>query len=212
MKKRLLQCDFDGTLTEEDVSFLILDRYAEGDWRAILKEYQSGAISVGAFNNRAFAMVKQEQATLEDLVCNEAKLRPGLSALVEYCRLNNIEMAIVSNGLDFYIRALLGKNGLNHLRVIAATTEFTSSGLDSHYYASDGRELMAEFKEYYTNSFIQRGFQVFYAGNGPSDIPASKLAEHTFATDSLLDFYIQQGVPHTPFNDLHDIVAGLRSL
>lgn len=77
MQKTLLQCDFDGTLTEEDVSFLILDRYAEGDWRAILREYQAGAISVGAFNNRAFSMVKQQKKTLETLVCNEAKLRPG---------------------------------------------------------------------------------------------------------------------------------------
>ncbi|KTB48559.1 2-hydroxy-3-keto-5-methylthiopentenyl-1-phosphate phosphatase [Dehalogenimonas alkenigignens] len=211
MQKTLLQCDFDGTLTEEDVSFLILDRYAEGDWRAILKEYQSGTISVGAFNNRAFSMVKQEKKTLETLVCNEAKLRPGLIELVEYCRLNQIEMVIVSNGLDFYIRALLEKSRLNHIRVIAATTAFTPSGLDSHYIGSDGGELMVAFKEHYTEKFIERGFRVFYAGNGPSDIPASKLAVHTFATDSLLDYYIQHGARHTPFKDLRDIVEGLKS-
>jgi len=47
--KILIQSDFDGTLTQEDTSFLILDKFAKGDWRKILEEYRSGKISVGQF-------------------------------------------------------------------------------------------------------------------------------------------------------------------
>ena len=39
MKKTAVQLDFDGTVTEEDVSFLLLDRFANGDWRKYLAEY-----------------------------------------------------------------------------------------------------------------------------------------------------------------------------
>ena len=38
--KTLIQCDFDGTVTEEDVSFFLLDAFAQGDWRALLREYK----------------------------------------------------------------------------------------------------------------------------------------------------------------------------
>jgi len=29
----IIQSDFDGTITEEDVSFALLDVFAQGDWR-----------------------------------------------------------------------------------------------------------------------------------------------------------------------------------
>ncbi len=212
MTKTLLQCDFDGTLTQEDVSFLILDRFAEGDWHSVLCDYQEGKIPVGDFNNRAFAMVKKDRATLEKLVKDEARLRPGLHELVEYCRTHKIVMTVVSNGLDFYIKALLSHNDLGHIKISAARTIFTPNGLDARYYGHDGQELITEFKANYTKKFIEEGYRVLYAGNGPSDIPASRLATHTFAIESLLEYYRREKLPHTPFSDLNDIVAGLKGL
>ena len=210
--RKLLQCDFDGTLSVGDISFLILEKYAEGDWRAVLKDYQEGNIPVGDFNNRAFAMVKKDRHTLEKLVRDEGQLRPGLHELVNYCQLHDITVTVVSNGLDFYIKTLLDHNGYGHLDITAARTVFTPAGLDARYYDHHGRELLSEFKESYTRKFISQGYRVYYAGNGPSDIPASRLTAHTFATESLLDYYQREKLPHTPFDDLTDIVKGLATL
>jgi len=212
MTNTLLQCDFDGTLTQEDVSFLILERFAEGDWKSILRDYQGGKITVGEFNYRAFAMVKQNRAALEKLVREEARLRPGVHELVEYCHNNGIVIMIVSNGLDFYIETLLGHNGFGQIGIAAARTIFTPYGLDARYYDPDNHEMLNEFKASYTHRFIEQGFRVLYAGNGPSDVPASRLAAHTFATESLLEYYQNQKLPHTPFQDLNDIVVGLKKL
>ena len=52
--KTLVQCDFDGTITEEDVSFLLLDTFTDGNWRQMLEDYHEGRISVGVFNTRAY--------------------------------------------------------------------------------------------------------------------------------------------------------------
>ncbi|MDV2989232.1 MAG: MtnX-like HAD-IB family phosphatase [Dehalogenimonas sp.] len=210
--KTLLQCDFDGTITEGDISFLILERYAEGDWRAVLRDYQQGIISVGDFNNRAFAFVKQNRETLENLVREEGRIRPGLTELVDFCAKQDITMTVVSNGLDFYIKTLLGNNGFSHIKIIAAKTVFTPRGMDARYYNHHGEEVLSQFKESYTRQFIEQGYKVYYAGNGPSDVPASRLAAHAFATESLLDFYRRENLPHTSFEDLRDIVTGLKSL
>ena len=48
--KTIIQCDFDGTITEEDQAFLLLDAFARGNWRQLLTDYREGKISVGNFN------------------------------------------------------------------------------------------------------------------------------------------------------------------
>ena len=62
--KTLIQCDFDGTITEKDVSYLILDAFSTGDWRQLLAQYREDKIPVGYFNMKAFAMVKADRPTL----------------------------------------------------------------------------------------------------------------------------------------------------
>jgi len=47
----IIQCDFDGTITEEDVSFMLLDTFAQGDWRKWFQQYRENKISVGDFIN-----------------------------------------------------------------------------------------------------------------------------------------------------------------
>ena len=45
--KTAVQCDFDGTITVEDVSYLLLDNFADGNWRELLKDYTAGKMPVG---------------------------------------------------------------------------------------------------------------------------------------------------------------------
>ncbi len=81
-RKMLIQCDFDGTITEEDVSFTLLDIFANGDWRQQLNEYKEGKISVGCFNTRAFAMVKADRQSLLEAIKGQVKVRAGFHELV----------------------------------------------------------------------------------------------------------------------------------
>src|SRR3989338_2396129 len=105
--KTLIQCDFDGTVTEEDVSFTLLDTFADGNWRERLKDYQAGRISVGRFNTEAFAMVKADRATLIKVARSQVRIRAGFTDFLAYCRRKGLRLVIVSNGLDFYIEEIL---------------------------------------------------------------------------------------------------------
>ena len=110
--KALVQCDFDGTVTEEDISFLLLDAFAQGDWRQLLRQYREHKISVGEFNTRAFAMVKADKHRLLEALQGGVKVRAGFHELVTYSLEKGLRLVIVSNGLDFYIRAVLKGLGL----------------------------------------------------------------------------------------------------
>src|SRR4030042_1070415 len=134
----IIQSDFDGTLTEEDVSFALLDAFAEGDWRKLYEQYRQNKMTVGDFNTRAFAMVKAGRDGLLRVAREEVKLREGLRNLVNYCQDRGFRFLVVSNGLDFYIKAILEDVGLGNIEVYAARTSFSPEGLKVQYIGPDG--------------------------------------------------------------------------
>ncbi len=214
MTKTLVQCDFDGTITEEDVSFLMLDAFTDGDWRQIWKEYITGKITVGVFNTRAFAMVKVDRQTLLDFMFKSGgvKVRPGFRELLDYCSRKDYKAVIVSNGLDFYIKAILDNMGINGIDVFAAQCRFSPEGMVVSYIGPDGSRMEAGFKETYTGLFQKEGYRVVYVGNGLSDIYPARRAHYVFATGDLLKRCRETKLECQPFNDLNDVVRGLSVL
>lgn len=207
--KTLIQCDFDGTITEEDVSFHILDKFATRSWRPWLKQYQEGKISVGLFNTTVFSFVEADEETLCDYVTSVAKVRQGFTNLLDFSRQQNFEFVITSNGLDFYIRFILDGLGIKNVKFYAATSRFDPEGMKVQYIGPDGDEVLDKFKESYTRLFMEQGYQIIYIGNGISDFPSAKLAYRVFATQDLAECCEENHLKYTPFNDFNDVIEGL---
>ncbi|MDZ4230504.1 MAG: MtnX-like HAD-IB family phosphatase [Dehalococcoidales bacterium] len=208
--KMLVQCDFDGTVTEEDVSFMLLDTFAEGNWRERLKEYEAGRISVGRFNMEAFSMIKVGREALLEVVRRKTKVRPGFKEMVAYCRRRGIRFVIVSNGLDFYIKEIMDGLGLEDVEIFAARTHFHPGSIEVHYVGPEGNYLDDNFKGAYVNSFLGEGYCVVYMGNGTSDILASKDCHHIFATSTLLSHCERTGRECTPFTDFAEVLSVIK--
>jgi len=207
--KTIVQCDFDGTITEKDVSFLILDAYTNGNWRQYWGQYQRGEISVGAFNAKAFAMVKADEPTLLDFIKNRVRVRAGFDKLLSCCEKKGFQFAIVSNGLEFYIKAILKDLGMADIEVFAAQTRFGASGIDIRYIGPQGDRLEDSFKEAYVRLFRDRGYRVVYIGNGASDFSPARQSHHIFATGDLLSQCRDAKLDCTPFADLNDVTKVL---
>lgn len=210
--RTLVQCDFDGTITEEDVSFMLLDMFADGNWRERLEEYEAGRITVGRFNTEAFSMVKADRATLVKAALDGVKIRAGFKEFVAYCRQKGFRLAIVSNGLDFYIDEILSDIGADGIEFRAARTIFHPGRLEVSYIGPDGRRLDDNFKGSYLNSFLEQGYRVIYIGNGTSDFSPASLSHHIFATGSLVSRCRQNSVICTPFNDFREVTREMESL
>ena len=205
----LIQSDFDGTLTIGDVSFQILDEFTGESWRLLLDDYMSGKISVNRFNATVFAKVKANKDTLERFVCDNAIIRPGLSELLNVCRERNFRFVIVSNGMRFYIDAILKMIGYPDIEFAAAHATFRPGWLEAWYEDPDGNLLEDGFKEAYTMRFLRQGYRVVYIGNGTSDFAPASMCSHIFSIDNLTQSCQKAGVAYTAFNDLHDVVRGL---
>jgi 2-hydroxy-3-keto-5-methylthiopentenyl-1-phosphate phosphatase len=203
--KILVQCDFDGTVTTEDVSFMLLDAFAKGDWRVLDEEYNSGKITVGQFNEQAFALVRAGKQEMLDYLKGKVVIRRGFKSFVQLCRKKGFRLVIVSNGLDFYIRQILTDIGLDNLEFHASETRFQANRVKVRYVGPDGKEVDAEFKDKYVRHFIKGGYYVVYIGNGTSDLSAAKGAQHVFATESLLKHCRRTGLTCVPFTSFHEI-------
>jgi len=187
--KTLVQCDFDGTVTEEDASFFLLDAFAQGDWRRLLREYKEHRISVGKFNTKAFAMVKTDKPTLLEALEGKVKVRAGIHELVNYCLRKGFKLVIVSNGAFFH-----------------------PEGMKVHYAGPDGKRIEDGFKEAHIKSFLKLGYGVIYIGNGASDVAPAKYAQYVFATGELLAYCRENNLNCKPFENLIDVVRDLEQI
>ncbi len=211
-KKTVVQCDFDGTVTHGDVSFLILDAFARENWRALLDEYMSGAITVGNFNTRAFHMVTADERKLLDFVKGKVQVRAGFKSFLAYCRRRDFRLVVVSNGVAFYIRAILNNLGGEDIEVHAAEAQFDPAGMKVAYIGPDGKPLDDDFKGTFTRLFLKDGYRVIYVGNGISDLSPARQAHHIFATGDLLDACQHHNLKCVPFNTFKEVVKGLEQL
>lgn len=211
-QQTLVQCDFDGTVTIGDVSFQILDEFTGNGWRGLFEEYVQGKMSVNRFNATVFSKVKADKETLERFVREKAVIRPGLPALLKACQERNFRFVIVSNGMMFYIDAIIKMLGIRGVEFMAARANFHPGGVEAWYEGPDGRPVEDGFKEAYTRDYLKQGYRVVYIGNGTSDFAPARLCSHIFSIDNLTAACKEAGVAYTPFTDLYEVAEGLAKL
>ena len=207
----LIQCDFDGTVTFEDASFLMLDTFARGDWREINRVYEAGLMTVGKFNDEAFGLVRATKEELLKSIEGKVKVRPGFRQFVSFCRRTGLRLAIVSNGLDFYIEDILAREGLHDVEVHAASTRFHGISLSVQYYGPDGQPVDDAFKARFVSHFLDEGYRVVYIGDGSSDYVPARQCDRIFATGTLLRKCIESGIAHCHFDDFNEIERAMQS-
>jgi len=210
--KTLVQCDFDGTLTVGEVSHILLEEFAEGDWKAVGKDYREGRITVEECNARQFAMVSASRETLTDFLLHSGRvvLRDSFKDLLDYGKQHDFDFAIISNGLQFYIDIILENLGIDNIEVFAAQSRFRTDGIELIYIGPDGSRMSSGFKAAYADMLRARGYEtLYYLGDGSADVAPARHATRIFATDKLPRFCREEGLDCTPFEDLHDVVKAL---
>lgn len=214
LKNVAVQCDFDGTITEEEVSILLLERFAEGDWKQWDDDFYQGRMSVKECTKRCFALVETDERTMTDFVLNSGhvRVRDGFAEFRDYCKKKDFPFHVVSNGLVFYIEAVLNKIGISDTEIIAAQNRFSPGGMTVEFPGPDGKESDIDLKEQYILHLREKGYDVVCIGDSVSDIPAARHAACVFATGALQGHCRRENINYLPFDSFHDIIRGLEGL
>ena len=204
--------DFDDTAAEQNVAELLLKRFGDPTWQDVRERLMSRDLTLKEYQEIVFRNIQADRATMQGYVKNNASLRPYFGELWSYCRSNDFPMAIVSLGLDFYIEALLEKEGFHEVPVFAVNTEFTPQGIQFEYrHARPGRERQGISKGLVVDRFRERGHCIFYAGDGMSDFEAADRADVLFAHRILARECSRRDIPFHPFTDFKDVLLAVQA-
>jgi 2,3-diketo-5-methylthio-1-phosphopentane phosphatase len=207
--------DFDGTVTMRDVGAEIVATFAEPGW-----EEGYGRFRAGEFGGRQAMeweyrhLPAGRQAEMVEYAYSHGELRPGLRELVELCRANDIPIEIASNGMDFYIQAVLSRDGFGDLPFVAPKTRFTDAGEVQISFAPDvqacDRTGLCKCARVWR--LRAEGRTVVYAGDGVSDFCVAGEADIVLARADLVSYCKKQGIAYRPFEDLEDVRAEVLGL
>ena len=205
--------DFDDTAAAQNVAELLLNRFGDPSWMEVRQRFRDGELNLKEYQEITFRNVRADRPAMQHYVREYATLRPYFGELYQFCRAHGIPIAVVSQGLDFYISALLERDGFADVPIYAVDTEFQNGQIYYHYYhAYPGRESQGNSKALIVERFQQQGHYVIFAGDGTSDQEASVQADMVFAHRTLARFCESEGIDYQPFNDFKNVLLTLREL
>jgi len=216
--KPIIVCDFDGTITQVDVTDLVLSQLAHPSWREVEQEWARGLIGSRECLKRQMALVDASARELNALIDSVA-IDPHFESFYRFVRRNRVAFHVVSDGFDLIIRRVLRNSGLNG--PLHNGTHLFSSRLKVR-----GRRLESSFP--YSGppcghdcatckvEIIRRlrggGNRVVFIGDGLSDQFAAQAADVVFAKRQLLAHCRQNGIPCTPFENFAELQAELAAI
>jgi 2-hydroxy-3-keto-5-methylthiopentenyl-1-phosphate phosphatase len=211
-------CDFDGTITQLDVTDQILTSLAHPSWREIEQEWMMGLIGSRECLERQMALVN---ASMEEFhkVVDAVAIDPGFTAFCKFARKRQLPMFILSDGFDYVIRRVLKVAGLE--RQFRVGANLFASGL-----RVDGRRFETFFphpsepcahhcatcKPMLIERLRESHRQVVFVGDGMSDRFAVEAADVVFAKRRLLSHCRENGIACHPFDSFGDVQAALEKL
>ena len=205
--------DFDDTAAHQNVAELLLNKFGDPTWTTIRDNFRKGNLTLKDYQEIVFRNITTDIPTMQKHVQENASLRPYFGELAEYCCVNDYPMAIVSQGLDFYIQALLDCEGYGSIPVFAVNTSINGDAISYQYdYVRPGKESLGNSKGLIVNEYQKKGHIVYYIGDGRSDFEAAVEADIVFAHSVLAEECERQNIPFIPFTDFSDVLTALRSV
>jgi 2-hydroxy-3-keto-5-methylthiopentenyl-1-phosphate phosphatase len=198
--------DFDGTLTETDVTSLLWDKYLPYDWRAALvPRVRSGELTPLEMIARGYAdlPIGPEEVLAEARagIC----LRPGLDSLTRLCADREWPFLVLSHGIDVYIRALLPPS--------IPFVSFVGDHVDGRWFVSLPTGVVVSAGEDFKRGVVAEmkarhpGHTTVYLGDGPLDLQAARSCDRPFAVrGSKLAELMSEA---ETFDTLDEVVAAL---
>lgn len=201
-------CDFDGTIARRDVGYNLFHHFSGGENDELVPDWKAGRLSTRDCLLQEAAMV---HATEEEIYrfLDQFELDKGFHPFVDLCRANNIDLFVVSDGLDFYIKYLLTRNNLGQLPVIANIGRVENGGLvvefPYHNYTcrrcgSCKGERIREYK----NGHPQE-IRIVFVGDGYSDACAVNEADVIFAKKELEQYCLMHDIVSYKYDDFFDV-------
>lgn len=206
-------CDFDGTISVEDVIDSLLDRFGRPGWEALEKSWRAGRIGSRECMAGQVALLEMTREEL-DAHLRELWIDHAFPAFVAKARELGVPIRVVSDGLDYAINHILGRYGLgdlplsaNHLMPALQTRHWQLTSPHRAAGCASGTCKCACVAE-----ARRDGAKTLLIGDGASDFCAADRVDFVFAKHRLIEHCRAAGIPYMPIASFDDAIAYLPRL
>jgi 2,3-diketo-5-methylthio-1-phosphopentane phosphatase len=206
-------CDFDGTITKVDTADAIFTRFAKPEWHAIESLWEAGEIGSAECMRRQMELVDASLSELDEAL-DEIEIDPTFPAFNSFCADHGIELLVVSDGVDYFIRRILQRAGLHGLpiranRLIQRGKRRFSLGHPHRVTDCASGAGTCKCARAAAESFPYRTVLI---GDGRSDFCVSHETDIVFAKKSLLRYTKEQGIAAFEYVTFADVQAAFETL
>lgn len=207
MKDICAVTDFDGTVTEKDTLYSFFETYAEDKWKEVEQDWVKGKISSKECLIQEFNLVPDLSDSLIKEFLKSINIDKYFKDFYKLVKQENIDLYIVSDGVDYFIESILKKYNLADINIISNHGEFDGEKFiltfpnDNPYCVKDSGTCKCSI----INSLKNNYKKVIYIGDGVSDYCVADKADTLFAKKRLLEYCRKNMINHIPYNDFSDI-------
>ena len=207
----LVICDFDGTVSSRDVGHEVLKHFSGDKWADIDRAYVTGKLGSKDAYSIIASIIKIRREELCSYLDHLSGLDPFFGEFYKYCTSRGMGFKIVSDGLDFYIREILSRNGLGEIEFFANSLDFCAGGSISinFPYSNDECKKCGTCKSNILAGMRHKYGSIIYVGDGHSDVCPAKSADLVFGKEILYRKCLANGtscIHYTSFDKVHEIL------
>lgn len=185
-------------------NFFIEDKEA---WSELIREFEEEKIGARDCFIRECRLIRNFDFDKFNEIIDMQKLDGYFITFIEFCRVNNILLTILSEGMDYYIGRILANNGISlpyFSNAFVLHEDKKSFHLEFPYADSDCIKCGTSKRNLLMNMTSDDEISVFI-GDGFSDACVVNYADIVFAKKSLASYCWKNNITYFEFNSFADI-------
>jgi len=212
-KRRVIFCDFDGTITVNDNIIAIIKHFNPPGWKPLVDDIIAQRTSIRSGVGQLFRLLPTSmREEVVSYAVGNARIRDGFAELLAFCRERGIEFYVTSGGIDFFVYPVLERFGIPADHIYCNGSDFAGESIEitwPHPCDGDCANDCGMCKTTIMRRFPPERHERILIGDSVTDFEGAKMADIVFARSHLIEKCRELGVPYTAYESFHDIIAAL---
>jgi len=206
--------DFDGTITSKDVGEEMFMKFGDPVKAIeIIERWTNNEINSQQSWQLLCKTIESLSENQFDSFLESFEIEAGFQEFVNYCKENNFEIRILSDGLDYYIKRILERNNLGNLEFYSNSFSINNGELMLDFPHTDEEcSMCGNCKRNLVINFSADEDYSVYIGDGLSDKCPAQFCDFIFAKNSLLKYCEINRITYFPYNNFYSVIKKIDEL
>lgn len=202
-------CDFDGTIATDQTMDFLYTRFAACGM-AYAHQWERGEISTPEEIRLTFTTIDADKQEMEDAL-EEIQFDEGFHGFLRLAEDRGYLIAVVSDGLEWYIDFILKRHGISDLPIYANRIHFNPKGFRFEFpWSHEDTPMRGVSKPNIVRCYREKAAHVVYVGDGRTDVDVIHRVDLLYAKGWLARHCKKQRVDAIEFVDWQDLISKWR--